>query len=162
MDDRDTIRRVKEGVAQGTIPHVFKPADVNKALKIDWAGVFLPKHRVGNPGGQTELFVQISRARTGFVENWSLVAFSVEDVSQTRKRVETNTDPIAEISPVMMVGQHAVHVDVKMRGTLERSPRPLNLGQCRFAERERAHGGAAKCRMSMSRHDALKSRATVC
>src|SRR5438552_15215306 len=98
MDDRDTIRRVKEGVAQGTVPHVFKPADVNKALKIDWAGVFLPKHRVGNPGGQTELFVQISRARTGFVENWSLVAFSVEDVSQTRKRVETNTDPIAEIS----------------------------------------------------------------
>ena len=61
MDDRDTIRRIKDGVANCTIPHLFKPADVNKALRIHWAGVFLPKHRVGNPGGQTELFVRISR-----------------------------------------------------------------------------------------------------
>lgn len=35
--------------------------DVNKALGIHWAGVFLPKHRVGNPGGQTEHFVQVGR-----------------------------------------------------------------------------------------------------
>jgi hypothetical protein len=61
MDDRDTIRRIKEGVAKGVIPVVFKPADVNRALKIHWAGVFLPKHRIGNPGGQTELFEQIGR-----------------------------------------------------------------------------------------------------
>jgi hypothetical protein len=61
MYDRDTVRRIKEGVATGAIPAVFKPADVNKVLKIAWAGVFLPKHRVGNPGGQTELFVQIGR-----------------------------------------------------------------------------------------------------
>ena len=30
-------------------------------LGIDWAGTFLPKHRVGNPGGFTELFVRIRR-----------------------------------------------------------------------------------------------------
>ena len=34
---------------------------MNRALGIHWAGVFLPKHREGNPGGQTELFVQIER-----------------------------------------------------------------------------------------------------
>ena len=61
MEDRETIRRIKQGVTSGAIPAVFKPADVNKALKIHWAGVFLPKHRVGNPGGQTELFVQVER-----------------------------------------------------------------------------------------------------
>ena len=61
MDDRDTIRRIKAAVASGSIPSVFRPADVNKALKIHWAGTFLPKHRVGNPGGYTELFTQIDR-----------------------------------------------------------------------------------------------------
>jgi hypothetical protein len=60
MDDRDTIRRIKHGVAAGSIPATFKPADVNKALKIHWAGTFLPKH-LGNPGGYTELFIQIDR-----------------------------------------------------------------------------------------------------
>ena len=61
MEDRDTIRRIRQGVSTGTIPATFKPRDVNKALNIDWAGVFLPKHRVGNPGGETELFVQVRR-----------------------------------------------------------------------------------------------------
>jgi hypothetical protein len=61
VDDRETIRRIKEEVASGRIPRTFKPADVNKALKIDWAGVFLPKHREGNPGGETELFVRVNR-----------------------------------------------------------------------------------------------------
>lgn len=61
MDDRDTIRRIKQGVADGQIPALFKPADVDKALKIDWAGVFLPKHREGNPGDETELFVRVRR-----------------------------------------------------------------------------------------------------
>jgi len=37
------------------------PEDVNKALSIHWAGTFLPKHRVGNPGGNTPLFIQIGR-----------------------------------------------------------------------------------------------------
>jgi hypothetical protein len=33
---------------------------VGKVLGIDFAGVFLPKHRVGNPGNNTELFRQVS------------------------------------------------------------------------------------------------------
>jgi hypothetical protein len=39
----------------------FTPAEVNRVLGIDWAGIFLPKHRVGNPGGFTELFVRLDR-----------------------------------------------------------------------------------------------------
>ncbi|HEX4134448.1 MAG TPA: hypothetical protein VHY84_07565 [Bryobacteraceae bacterium] len=42
---------------------MLTPINVNWALSIDWAGTFLPKHRVGNPGGYTELFVQIERGR---------------------------------------------------------------------------------------------------
>jgi hypothetical protein len=61
VDDRKTIRQIKQAVAAGKIPRVFKPPDVNKALEIGWAGTFLPKHRVGNPGGNTELFVQVER-----------------------------------------------------------------------------------------------------
>jgi len=61
MEDRETLRRIKQGVSAGTIPTTFKPRDVNAALKIDWAGVFLPKHRIGNPGSETELFVQVKR-----------------------------------------------------------------------------------------------------
>jgi hypothetical protein len=34
---------------------------VNRALGIDYAGVFLPEHRVGNPGGFTQHFIQIER-----------------------------------------------------------------------------------------------------
>ncbi|HKY21989.1 MAG TPA: hypothetical protein VJM31_12295 [Vicinamibacterales bacterium] len=61
MHEGETVKKIRKGVAQGTIPPIFKPGDVNRALKIDWAGVFLPKHREGNPGGDTELFVQIRR-----------------------------------------------------------------------------------------------------
>jgi hypothetical protein len=47
----------------GQIPNEFRPADV-KALGIERAGVFLPKHRGGeNPGGEMEFFVQVDRAR---------------------------------------------------------------------------------------------------
>jgi hypothetical protein len=63
--DRDTIRRIREAAANGAIPVVFKPADVNRALRIRWGGVFLPKHRVGNPGGDTELFAQVRRGTYG-------------------------------------------------------------------------------------------------
>ena len=59
--ERDTICRIHEAVMGGSLPEPFRPVDVNKALKITFAGTFLPKHRVGNPGGNTELFVQIER-----------------------------------------------------------------------------------------------------
>ena len=60
MPERDTIRRIREAVASGRIGRTFRAADVNKALNIGFAGIFLPKHRVGNPGGFSELFVRIS------------------------------------------------------------------------------------------------------
>ena len=59
--ERGTIRKIREAVRAHRIPRQFTPTDVNKALSIHWAGTFLPKHRVGNPGGNTPLFVQIGR-----------------------------------------------------------------------------------------------------
>ena len=54
------IRRAR---AQGRLPDRFKPADVRRACP-GWAdhtyGVFLPKHREGNPGGYTAYFRQHS------------------------------------------------------------------------------------------------------
>ena len=58
--ERDTIRRIREAVADGRLGRAFRAADVNGALKITFAGVFLPKHCVSNPDGFTELFVRIS------------------------------------------------------------------------------------------------------
>jgi hypothetical protein len=63
--ERDTIRRIREAVRTGKIPRQFTAADVNKALSIHWAGVFLPKHRVGNPGRHTPLFI---RVKTGLYQ----------------------------------------------------------------------------------------------
>jgi len=61
--ERDTIRRIREAIRAGHISRVFTPNDLNLVLSIDWAGTFLPKHRVGNPGGNTELFVRIGPGR---------------------------------------------------------------------------------------------------
>lgn len=59
--ERETICRIRQAVREGMLSGQFSPSQVNKVLGIDWAGVFLPKHRVGNPGGNTELFIQIAR-----------------------------------------------------------------------------------------------------
>lgn len=55
-----TIRRIREEVRRGILVEPFSPRDVNEVLGIHWGGTFLPKHRVGNPSGTTELFVQVS------------------------------------------------------------------------------------------------------
>ena len=60
--ERETMRLIREAIKNGTLVQPFRPADVNRALGIDYAGVFLPKHRVGNPGGFSERFVQIKRS----------------------------------------------------------------------------------------------------
>ena len=57
----ETIRRIRDAVSRGLLEEPFGPQDVNDALGIHWAGTFLPKHRVGNPGGYTELFLRVSR-----------------------------------------------------------------------------------------------------
>lgn len=59
--ERDTIRRIREAVRSGKLSEEFTTVQVNKTLNIDWAGTFLPKHRIGNPDGNTELFVRIGR-----------------------------------------------------------------------------------------------------
>ena len=59
--ERDTIRRIRAAVRTGELRVRFTPAQVNRGLGIDWAGTFLPKHRVCNPGGYTELFLRLER-----------------------------------------------------------------------------------------------------
>ena len=63
--ERDTTRRLRGAVADGRLDKTFRAADVNLALNIGFAGTFLPKHCVGNPGNNTELFVKISEGFTG-------------------------------------------------------------------------------------------------
>lgn len=58
---RETIANIYQAVKRGRLNEPFRAVDVNQILGIDWAGTFLPKHRVGNPGSHTELFVQVSR-----------------------------------------------------------------------------------------------------
>jgi hypothetical protein len=55
----ETIRKIRRAVTEHRVPTEFTPTEVNKALGIGWAGVFLPKHRVGESGHNTELFVRI-------------------------------------------------------------------------------------------------------
>ncbi len=59
--ERETMRKIREAVRSGALGQQFTPEDVNRKLKIDWAGTFLPKHRKGNPGGYTVLFVRVER-----------------------------------------------------------------------------------------------------
>ncbi len=59
--ERETIRKIREAVRAGRLPKEFGAAQVNKTLNIHWAGTFLPKHCVGNPGGETELFIRVAR-----------------------------------------------------------------------------------------------------
>jgi hypothetical protein len=59
--ERETMRRIREAVANRRIPREFRAANVNKALGIDWAGTFLPKHCEDNARGETERFVRVSR-----------------------------------------------------------------------------------------------------
>ena len=61
LHERETMRRIREAVKSGALTEPFRAADVNRALKIHYAGVFLPKHRVGNPGRNAEHFVLIER-----------------------------------------------------------------------------------------------------
>ena len=60
MQERRTIRRIRDAVRHGELEEPFNPQRVNSVLGISWAGVFLPKHRIDNPDGNTELFVRVS------------------------------------------------------------------------------------------------------
>jgi len=53
--------QIREAIERGILVQPFRASDVNLALCMDYAGLFLPKHCVGNYGGFTETFVQIER-----------------------------------------------------------------------------------------------------
>lgn len=58
---RRFISDIRRAVRAGKLRKRFRAADVKRACP-GWSertySNFLPKHRVGNPGGNTELFVQ--------------------------------------------------------------------------------------------------------
>ena len=55
------VEDIRRAIRQGNLPVHFRSADVKKACR-GWAERtytnFLPKHRIGNPGGYTEYFKQ--------------------------------------------------------------------------------------------------------
>jgi hypothetical protein len=55
------MRHTREAIESGTLTQPFPASDVNRATRIDCAGVFLPKHRVGNLGGFAAHSVQFVR-----------------------------------------------------------------------------------------------------
>jgi hypothetical protein len=59
---KDFASQIYDAVVQGKLKEPFGPSDVREACP-GWNdrtySVFLPKHRVGNPGGETELFEQV-------------------------------------------------------------------------------------------------------
>lgn len=59
--ERNTMRAIRHAIEDGKLVQPFRPGDVNRALGIHYAGTFLPKHRVENPGGYTEHFIQLGR-----------------------------------------------------------------------------------------------------
>ena len=57
--EKETVRRIRDARRSEKLPQEFTPAQVNAALGISWSGNFLAKHRVGNPGNETERFERI-------------------------------------------------------------------------------------------------------
>lgn len=53
------IKTIRNAVRKEIITEPFSPRTVRESLGIEIASTFLPKHRVGNPGGNSELFVQV-------------------------------------------------------------------------------------------------------
>ncbi len=58
--ERDTIRRIRQATQQGKLQEPFRARDVHEAagIRLSTAQTFLSKHRVRNPSGRSELFVQ--------------------------------------------------------------------------------------------------------
>ena len=60
-NEGETIQRIRRAVRSGKLAQPFNTAAVNRAAGITFAGTFLPKHRIGNPGRETELFLRVGR-----------------------------------------------------------------------------------------------------
>ena len=57
------IREIRQAVCDGRLREPFKAGDIIPAgvcCAPSTPSTFLPKHRVGNPGGNTELFVCVA------------------------------------------------------------------------------------------------------
>ena len=58
------IGEIRRAVAAGDLVEPFRVRDIINAKSIDsnqsTPNTFLPKHRVGNPGGNTELFIRVA------------------------------------------------------------------------------------------------------
>ncbi len=59
---RPTFRRFFETVETGKLVEPFDVLQAKKATGLPWVGSFLAKHRVGNRGGNTELFMRVRTA----------------------------------------------------------------------------------------------------
>ena len=61
---RGIVRKIRDAVGGGALPEPFAPRDVNRVIGISYAGVLLPKHRVGGPRPLSEQhFERIERGR---------------------------------------------------------------------------------------------------
>ncbi len=60
-NEGETIQRIRRAVRSGKLIQPFKAAAVNRALGVTFAWTFLPKHRIGSPGCDTELFLRVGR-----------------------------------------------------------------------------------------------------
>jgi len=71
-DERTTMRKIRAAIRAGRLGEPFRAKDVNNAIGITYAGVFLPKHRLGNPGENgepnSEHFEQIARGLYRLIE----------------------------------------------------------------------------------------------
>ncbi len=64
MGERKTISLIRGAVKSGKLKEPFGAKDTHNvcpSIPLSTCHVFLPKHRVGNPGDNTELFLQIDR-----------------------------------------------------------------------------------------------------
>ena len=62
--ERETVRKIKEAVRNGTLGEPLTPKEVNRAIGINYAGAFLPKHRLGGPRPPSEQhFVRVGRGQ---------------------------------------------------------------------------------------------------
>lgn len=61
QNERRTIADIRRAVGNGSLEQPFRRNDVSKAIGRELPVAFLPKHRIGNPGGETPLFRQMER-----------------------------------------------------------------------------------------------------
>lgn len=59
--ERRTSAAIRQAVRDGTLKQPFRRDDVSEAIGWSLPPAFLPKHRIGNPDRETELFRQVDR-----------------------------------------------------------------------------------------------------